>query len=384
MEFLMDARRRDRNKIAAGGVYITNGVITGHESFYALEEGIDDYWHKKRRSRATKLPPLPPSDCDIYRTFRNPPIYFSSNTYFELRGVRPYKDQYPDLAGYPWRGSGQRETENNYYKEQLLAATHPFRYEYSVPVSMVEALDLADLFKSAAATFAGLIGNTYLRYRFGFSQFYQDIQTLSGITKAIESRVKELNSLSLQGGLRRNVKLFGTSWANAHDETIWSTYGHFISANIDNRRDYEIRGTVRWRWKEGVDVSLNKLEAFNQAVKAVFDLGELDASTIWNAIPWTWLVDYFVDVGSWLQANENSNLVEPYDICIVRRFRSKTEIKNLSCSDGEGLPGHISWRVHSRDVVQPGTLPFFRFSLLSEKQFLTIVALIGKFHGGGY
>lgn len=380
----MDKRRRDRNKLQAGGVYLTNGVVTGHQSFYVLEEGIDDYWHKHRRPRKTRLPPLPPSDCDIYRTYRNPPTYFSSDTYFELRGIRPFADRYPDLSGYPWRDSGQRATENSYFTDELLAKTHPFRYEYSVPVSMVEALDLADLFKQAASTFAGLIGNTYLQYRFGFSQFYQDIKTLNGITKAIESRVKEFESLSLQGGLRRNVDLFETKWANAHDETIWSTFGHFINATLDNRRDYKISGSVRWRWKDGVTISLTKLEAFNEAVKAVFDLGPIDASTIWNAIPWTWLSDYFYDIGSWLQANENSNWVEPYDICIVRRFRSKTEIKNLSVSDGEGLPGHISWRVYSRDVTQPNALPTFRYSLLSEKQYLTMVALVGKFHGTHY
>lgn len=379
----MEPRRREHNTLQSGGVYITNGVVTGHETFYVKENGIDDYWKKKRRKKP--WPPLPPSDVDIYRTFRNPPTYFSSDSYFELRGVRPCKDNYPDLSGYPWRGSGQRATENDYYVEQLLASTHPFRYEYSVPVSLVEALDLADLFKQTAQTFAGLLGNSYLQYRFGFAQFYQDIQTLAGITKAIESRVKEFDSLSKFGGLSRNVKLFQHKWEDENDQVIWSTYGHFIQAHWHNQRDYTIRGSVRWRWKDGVTISLTKLEAFNEAVKAVFDLGPIDASTIWNAIPWTWLFDYFYDVSSWLQANENANWVEPYDICIMRRFRSRDEWTKLNCSDGEGLPGYISWRVNSRDAnLQPGRLPAARYELLTQKQYLTILALIGKFHGTNY
>jgi len=250
---------------------------------------------------------------------------------------------------------------------------------------MVEMLDITSMFKLVARSFSDLLGGSYLSYRFGLPQFIQDIKTLSNITRAIESRMKEYNSLNLHGGLRRNVHLGGASYQSGGNKTIWSTYGHFVTADWTSVRKYEVRGSVRWRWKDGVTISLTKLEAFNEAVKAVFDLEELDGSTIWNAIPWTWLVDYFVDVNSWLSANENTSWVEPYDISVVRIFKSRTEIKNLVCSDGHGIGGHIRGRIYSRDSnLIPSQYPVARYEFVTKTQYLTMLALLGKFRGLTY
>lgn len=375
----MKFRQRNRSKLVLGGTYLTNGVVTGTETFSARDDSCGDYIEKKKRKSPIRL--LPDSNCDINHKWRVPPVYSAKNSNFEVRGVRPEKAETPSYDGYPARGTGQRDTENVFYVNQLLARTHPFRSEYSVPVSMVEMLDIASLFKVAARSFSELVGSSYLQYRFGILQFVQDLNTLSSITKAIEARVKELSSLNQHGGLRRNVKLAEFPYTTVQkDKVIWSTFGFFVQADLYNSRRYTIRGSVRWRWKDGVTVSLTKLEAFNEAVKAVFDLGELDASTLWNAIPWTWLVDYFVDVNSWLQANENTNWVEPYDICIIRKMKTRTEYRNCRANVGFCQGGHLRAHLVSRDANLPvGAVPAVRFSLLTRSQVEVIFALLGKF-----
>lgn len=377
----MEARHRVHNGLVAGGSVYANGVLQYNETFLEVEDAMDDYTGKHRRSKPLRL--LPDSNCDIYHTFRRPPVYTDTGQYFELKQVRPYKDQYARFDEYPWRGSGTRDSENAFFVNQLLAKTHPFRSEYSVPVSMVELLDIPSMASIIAKSFAGLLGSSYLSYRFGFPQFVQDIQTLSGITKALESRVKEYSSLNRHGGLRRNVKLGEATYRDTGRQTIWSTWGHFVTADVTSSRKYIVRGSVRWRWKDGADISLTKLEAFNEAVKALFDIGELDATTMWNALPWSWLVDYFVDISSWLQANENHSWVEPYDISIIRRFKSKTEIDNLAYEVGYGEKGHITGSIYSRDSNLNTTLvPAARYSFLTKTQYLTMLALLGKFRGG--
>lgn len=380
---MVKPRHRSNHSLVSGGSVFANGELMYTETYVEVEDDMDDFTEKKRRPKPLRL--LPDSNCDIYRNTRTPPSYTATGGYFELKQVRPCKDWYARVDEYPWRGSGTRESENAYFVNQLLAKTHPFRSEYSVPVSMVELLDIPSMAKIIAKSFSGLAGSSYLSYRFGFPQFVQDIQTLSGITKALESRVKEYSSLNLHGGLRRNVKLGENTYRDSGRQTIWSTWGHFVTADVTSSRKYIVRGSVRWRWKDGADISLTKLEAFNEAVKAVFDLEELDATTMWNAIPWTWLVDYFVDVSSWLQANENTNWVEPYDISIIRRYKSRTEIDNLEVSEGFGTKGSIRGSIYSRDSNLTSTLlPAARYSFITKTQYLTLLALLGKFRGSKY
>ncbi|DAD51623.1 TPA_asm: maturation protein [ssRNA phage Gerhypos.4_39] len=377
----MEPRHRSNHSLVAGGSVWANGVKQYDETYIEVEDDMDDFTGKHRRKKPIRL--LPDSNCDIYRNTRVPPTYTDTGGYFELKQVRPYKDQYARVDEYPWRGSGTRESENAYFINVLLAKTHPFRSEYSVPTSMVELLDLPSMASIVAKSFSGLVGSSYLSYRFGFPQFVQDIKTLSGITKALESRVKEYSSLNRHGGLRRNVKLGENVYRDSGRQTIWSTWGHFVTAEVTSIRKYIVRGSVRWRWKDGADISLSKLEAFNEAVKAIFDIGELDSTTLWNSVPWTWLADYFVDVSSWLQANENHSWVEPYDISIIRRFKSRTEIDNLEYDVGFGIKGHITGSIYSRDSNLNSTLfPAARYSFLTTTQYLTMLALLGKFRGG--
>lgn len=40
-------------------------------------------------------------------------------------------------------------------------------------------------------------------------------------------------------------------------------------------------------------------------------------SNLWDALPWTWLIDYFSSVGDVLEANQGRHLVKPSGGCIM-------------------------------------------------------------------
>jgi len=372
---------RGRTVISGYRIVNSNPNDRAVYSYREFEEVMNDYTGKK------KVEPyglLPPSDMDHSRVWKTPPTMSYRGSTWSFFGI-PLFMANPGTTGYAHRGTSQRSLENADLALKFLADTHPFRSEFSVPTAIAELLDMGQLFKMAAKSYAGLLGGGYLNYRFGIVQFHKDIQTLSTITTSIESRIKEFDSMNLFGGLRRAPKkpLYSTSGSAQSISTLHSEFGTFVDATKSTNWTYRITGSVRWRWKGGIYVSLSKLEAFNEAVKAVLDLGELDASTIWNSIPWTWLVDYFADIGSYLQAHENDGIVEPFDLCIMRAYRGKEAyVPRPTGYVGMTLSAGSTWtEINSRDVITSvPLLPPIRLGLLSKSQALVITSLIAKFY----
>lgn len=268
----------------------------------------------------------------------------------------------------------------------LLAKTNPFSYTVSLPVMVVELIEAATLFKLAMNNLFSIIGSQHLNYVFGWAQIIRDVKTLMTITTVIESKVKEFNSLVKQGGLRRSYRL--GSYRGSRDDgayTAWSTHGLTFTANSTTVYSSKIWGSVRWRPARNKQIEVSKLSAFNEAAKIVFDIGVIDVSTIWEAIPFSWLVDYFLNVGDVLLAIENTDLVEPYDICIMRHRETWT-INRLIQQTNTNWPwtreyassgGTVKQDFKLREVrTVSGVSSLLSFGFMSDRQALNLVALL--------
>jgi hypothetical protein len=98
------------------------------------------------------------------------------------------------------------------------------------------------LFQFAAQGFASYIGSQYLKYRFGLLPFVSDIRTLAQITKKLESRIKEYNTLAKTGKLRRkHVKLdVLTDEQTSYDVTLHTEGAMFIDGTRTSRYTMEV------------------------------------------------------------------------------------------------------------------------------------------------
>lgn len=383
----MEARTRTRTVYGPPGQVISNsgpgkGNVLGTSAPILWEWQCKDFHKKKVRSDGS----LPPSSCVITKHFRDPYLMTGSGA-----GVL-FKDHPVAIQGTtqesgfdsvrPSKNSTARHNQNNALALELLALTNPFRSEFSAPVAIKELIDVSSLFKISSKTFAGLIGGNYLNYKFGWQQFIRDIKTLHGITTTIERRIKEFDSLTRKGGLMRKVNLRSdTATYYNGSSTIQSSWGVLLNAQIHGVYMCNVHGTVRWRLKPGVVSRLDKLSAFNLAVSQVFDLGELDGQTVWNMIPFSWLVDYFVDINSAFGAVLGDNIVEPYDVCIVRRCQSRFQQRRAKTYAGGSLGGSGKYGRDTidRDVITSFTFPTPTLSLLTYDNVVTIAALLAAF-----
>lgn len=376
----MEERSRSVFRHVVGGIQVDDdgNIIKGPQDLVLYEASITDWYRKKVRKDGL----LPPTPLYLHQVERNPMIVTRSPS------VLPW--QYLGWAvhhGYtpttPFRTIGLAHiNENVFYTNRLLSKTYPFRSEFSVPVAIKELLDVSTLFSFAARGFASYIGGQYLKYRFGLLPFVADIKTLAQITKKLESRIIEYNTLAKTGKLRRkHVKLDVVTERTQSDVTLHTEGAMFIDGTRDTVSTMEVYGSVTWKPKEGTELKLSGLGAFNKAVESIFDLGELDAETVWKLLPWSWLVDYFVDLSSYLESLEWNKLVYPLDITITRVHR--THAKEVATQYNEEVtiinPGSFEVKLVERDVTEPSEVPTGTFQFLDFQDWKILAALATKF-----
>jgi hypothetical protein len=266
----------------------------------------------------------------------------------------------------------------------LVTTTHPFAPDFSVPVAIKELVEVASLFELAAKSFAGFVGGAYLNYRFGWKAFHRDVQTLTGIMKHIEHRIKVFNRLIKQGNTRMLVELANMSQTDEYpNTTLHSAYSTTVRGTLKVQKTMKTWGTVRWRVVGDVELPVDELEKFNLAVKTVFDLGEIDAPTMWELLPFSWLVDYFYNVGDILQSQHMRYLLQPTDICIMRHYSqvTRTSVTQIPSNVSLGNEGYYLRDIKSRDVVNVPQTPSLSFDLITHDRWKVIAALAAKFRG---
>lgn len=271
---------------------------------------------------------------------------------------------------------------NNYLATSLLQRSNPFRTEYSVPVAFKELIEVALMFKFAASGFLAFGGNSYLNYKFGWESFARDIRTLAGITTHIERRIREINSLAEHGSLRRKLTLEAKTSNSVFPNTvIFSSYGVTVRATVEQFMSVKYTGSVTWRLNNGIKLPTEPLSVFNQAVRLAFDLEEVTAATLYELIPFSWLADYFIQLGPLLNAGRGNVKVTAHDICIMREYESRTKATVSSIPAGVSYFGAgTDIRVSKeRDVVSVPTYPLPNLALLNLGQMKVLLALAAKF-----
>lgn len=369
-------RERSRKEMIGSTVDDISGTTTFSE-VETLWKRTQDQWQKKVREDGS----LPPSPLTIHEIDLSRKGTITGKTGRWSMYNRPITSVLMSPSSSYWAGLEGTDAE---LVSQLLADTNPFRPEVSVPILVAELSEAASLLHVDFKNLATAVGSSYLTAKFGYETLISDVKKLASITSTIESRVKEFNSLVEKGGLRRQKRLSGGAGEQKDGEiTVHSSLATIVKAERTSYHQTKVWGSVRWRPKRKELIPIIKLQAFNEAVRQVLDIEALDGATIWEAIPFSWLIDYFATVGNTLKAIEGSDLVEPYDICIMRtRVTTTTHTPTQFPPNFKVTKGVEIRRLKLRNVYGSSTSEMLGFSfLLSGSQATTILALLAVLRG---
>jgi hypothetical protein len=209
---------------------------------------------------------------------------------------------------------------NEAYAAQAVARTNPSRPYVDIPVSLAELGDVTRLihdngrgiiFKanemnrlSRGSRHARNVARMNLTNQFGIQPLVGDLARLSRFGEALERRVAEIERLAGPKGLRRTVSFGGgSSYARANKD-FQSNLASVFSVPCDRITTQTVTAHVRWRANPSFGALRRPGIARFLAIRSLLGL-TVDASTLWEAMPWSWLFDWSASVGTYFKAQRN-------------------------------------------------------------------------------
>lgn len=222
------------------------------------------------------------------------------------------------------------------------ARTNPSRPHVQLPVSLFELRELPRLIrdtgnllrdgyniivKHARPFSPGKAGaSTYLSWEFGWKPIYSDLKKLVDFTAIADRRFKELDTLFKKGGITRRYKLSADTVESKTSGLIET--GLFVMSGDTHRATVrEVWGTVKWKANPGlIPKSSEDLRKYANTLILGCDNSQL-AAELWEAMPWSWLIDWFTNIGDYLQASNNSLATLSGPINIMTHTKTTITVK---------------------------------------------------------
>jgi hypothetical protein len=215
---------------------------------------------------------------------------------------------------------------------KLLSMTHPGRANIQLPVFWSELKDLPRLVQFAGGNLARKGASANLNYQFGWKPLISDLQKLLDFREGVQKRLDELNRLR-ERGLRRKRTLYESkARSKATFHTRWSSGGVLVHTREYTTYKIHQWGTVRWH--PGYALRSMKGPLDKQALKLFLGLDSSQfTSNAWEGLPWSWLIDWFSNVGD-LIASQNNRIAFSSDTMIMTHCTAETHVQVLDWTSG--------------------------------------------------
>lgn len=262
-----------------------------------------------------------------------------------------------------------------------LNRTNPSKPVVDIPVSLFELREIPSLVYSFGRRAFQRVADGHLRYEFGVKPVISDLFKLLDFKKDVDNRMRLLMKLQ-QGSLLRKVALYSSAISAAPGTLVTTNSSppdfycsHRLTTKVTNRT---VWGYVRWT-PDPVKFDLVDYpeERIRYLARRIVLGSSPDLSTLWNALPWSWLADWFGNMGDYLEAHRS---LIPVNASTPRVCQTTVteELFVLSTSNfGLSVGQHSCVRrltTKSR-VLAPASLPSADFPLLSGRQVGILASL---------
>lgn len=285
-------------------------------------------------------------------------------------------------------------SEKDQLRVRLLASTGPLTPKVNLPLFIFELKDIPMMLKHAGDLLhkirspSGLSPHkeaaaATLAYQFGWAPLIGDIAKLINFSELVKRRQVELEKANSQRGLQRRMTFETKSQSQTKDNVLLvSNMGSIYGSTVATQTTRSW-ATVRWKPKGGQQYG--RKPSHNEAFRTALglNLGQIPI-TVWKALPWSWMIDWFADISNVMQANYNMIFYSPTAINFM-----ENRVTEISTSGGTNAYGSVSpgtWRRERKLRSQLSTstakvtmrvpyLDTFKLSILGS---LAILGLTGR------
>lgn len=283
------------------------------------------------------------------------------------------RDQFSLIYFHPSSAMGL--STNGAYASSLLAKTNPSRPDVDLPVFIAELKDLPSLVFDAGGKLIRMMARHHLRTHFGVIPLVKDLISMCNFVALTEKRMVEIKSLEKKGLSRtrtlENASAVSHSTVNMNSDRGWLA----LNRPMTQTTTCKVWGHVKWHPKPGFPST--NADQLSLARRAVLGL-TVDASTAWELIPFSWLIDWFGSVGTYLAATRNIIPCFPSTPQIMRHYVAETFVS----MGGSGSDFHSRYEEKQRRTSSASILtahmPFLSNGQLAVLGSLTILK-VGKY-----
>lgn len=205
-------------------------------------------------------------------------------------------------------------------RNRLLAQTGPLTPKVNLPLFIFELRDLPQMWREAGNFLLKLrkkptkllsdkeAAAATLAYQFGWRPLIEDLMKACNFAELVRKKQQELDRAGSSKGLKRRIILDDTTATKVVTPTIFSS--PTFSPKITYAQSRKVWATCRWKLRDNNKYGYKAtwIEAFKTALG--LNPGMLPIS-VWKALPWTWMIDWFTDISNVLIANYNSLYYRP-------------------------------------------------------------------------
>lgn len=299
------------------------------------------------------------------------------------------------LVGYDWQGyvcTWQRASDggldhltlptrlsNSQYALNVIERTNPSRASIDAMTNLAEIREIPSLIKEAFElgmrdvyrAFPKALYRTFSRvaklnimYQFGVAPLLSDLRKCLEFQALVDARVDELERMMSKRGLRRTIVLQNDSAASTTSSKVsMHSQGVSLDAYVTKHTMRKITGHIRWHPYSNfirADRDIRK-----DALKVVSG-NTVDFVTVYNLLPWSWLIDYFTNLGQFVSAGRNT--VEAYHDPVRIMDKLTTIVSTPGDKSGPVVMTPIlnSLDSYSRAIATPSLSA--RLTFLTERQ----------------
>jgi hypothetical protein len=216
-----------------------------------------------------------------------------------------------------------------------------------------------------------------LAANFGVGPIVQDLITALDFVKAVSDREKLIREMSQAKPKRFRRRIGKETWVRTSTEIPW--HAAYDTDSNTNKFIITVAGTRQYWYTARariLDVPLER-DLHDLAIRSVLGSG-LEIATIWNLIPWTWLIDWFTTTGAIVGALRNTirwqyeglNLMYQDDYKVTGEFPN-LGFTNVNIKNPEGS-ATVKWR----GTASLTTLPQLRTPFLTGRQWGILGSLL--------
>jgi len=196
----------------------------------------------------------------------------------------------------------------------FLARVNPNAGQIGIPENIKDFKDLPKLIQLGGNTILKKGAGAYLNYQFGWKPLISDIKKLMNFTGRVNKKINELHALYENGGLHRRRTLDNDS---VSAQSSYTATG--VSVTTINLKLSTVTRRQRWATTRFVPTTLppkDESDYRRRAVQIVLGM-DLSPSTAWQLMPWSWLIDWFSNVGDYLVQFNNTCPVRATPPCLM-------------------------------------------------------------------